>query len=83
MVFNFPFGKKKKIQKLIGNFVSSRVKEKRAFANLIEQLDAELYNNQIEQKAYERLRWNIEVQFYQKQQKEWAEIKPKFHKLNS
>jgi len=78
MGFNLSFGKNARMRKLIGEYINARVREKRAFADLLKRLNAELDDNQIQDKAYERLRTNLEVQFYQKQEEEWSKIKHKF-----
>ena len=75
----FSFGKKRKMQKLIGNYVSFRVKEKRAFNEQLERLVAQLSDKKIEPDTYERLREVLEVKYFQQQQEEWAKIKDKFY----
>ena len=79
MGFTLSFGKKRKFRKLIGNYVSSRVKEKRAFEEQIERLDAQLRDKRIEQETYERLRILLEAKHLQQQQEEWAKIEDEVH----
>ena len=84
MGFSLPLRKEEKMRKLIRNYLSDRIIEKRAFCELIKRLDAELDEKQIEQKVYERLRANLETQYCQKQEQEWAKIKNKiYNPLNS
>jgi hypothetical protein len=73
----FNFGKKRKMRKLIGNYVSFRIKEKRAFDDQLKRLDAQLHDKKIEPDIYERLREILEIKYFQ-QQEEWANIKDKF-----
>jgi hypothetical protein len=47
----------------------------------LKRLEAELNDKQIERSAYERLRANLEAQFCQKQEREWAKIKSKIDDL--
>jgi hypothetical protein len=79
MGFTLSFGKKRKFRKLIGNYVSSRAKEKRVFEKQIERLDAQLRDKRIEQETYERLKILLEAKDLQQQQEEWAKIEGKIY----
>ena len=48
MGFSLPFGKQRKMRKLIGNYVKDRVREKRAFDEQIRRLHSQLNDKQIE-----------------------------------
>lgn len=78
MGFSLPFGKERKMRKLIGNYIKDRVREKKAFYEQISRLDAQLNDKQIEQSTYERLIAILETQYYQKQNEEWAKVVTKF-----
>jgi len=78
MGFNLPFGKERKMRKLIGNYIKDRVREKRVFEEQIRRLDAQLEDEQIDQQIHERLRRILEAQYFQKQQEQWATVKNKF-----
>jgi hypothetical protein len=78
MGFSLLFVKKRKMKKLIGNYVKLRVNEKKTFAQQIRTLEAQLDNNKIEKSTFERLREVLETQYYQKQRKEWTRVKDKF-----
>lgn len=78
MGFSILFGKKTKMQRLIANYVRLRIKEKKTFNQQIKCLVAQLGDSQIEKPTFERLRDILETQYYQKQQKEWANIENKF-----
>ena len=78
MGFNLPFGKERKMRKLIGNYIKDRVREKRVFEEQIRRLDAQLNDEQIDQQIHERLRGILEIQYYQKKQEQWATVKNKF-----
>lgn len=66
------------MQRLIGNYVKLRIKEKKTFDQQVKCLEARLGYSQIETPTFERLRDILETQYYQKQQKEWANIEEKF-----
>lgn len=84
MGFSISFGKKRKMRKLIGNYVSDRVKEKKAFNEQMKRLDAQLQDKKIEKQIYERLKDILEVKYFQQQQEQWAKIKNNFfNPLNS
>jgi hypothetical protein len=80
MGFSLPFGKKRKMRKLIRNYIKDRVREKRAFNEQMKRIDAMLEDEQIDQKIHERLRLLgiLETQYYLKQEEEWAKIEKKF-----
>jgi uncharacterized protein (UPF0335 family) len=63
MAFHFAFWKKQKMGKLIGDYVSDRVKEKRAFQEQLKRLYAQLQDKTIDQQIYDRLRDILEVKF--------------------
>jgi len=79
MGLSLPFWKKRKFQKLVGNYISLRVKEKRAFDEQKKRLDAQLQDKKIEQQIYERLREVLEANYFQQQFREWTKIEEKFH----
>ena len=68
MGFHFSFWKKQKIGKLIGSYISDRVKEKRAFKEQLKRLDSQLQEETINQQIYERLRNVLEFNFVQKRE---------------
>ncbi len=78
MGFSLPFGKERKMRKLIGNYIKDRVREKRAFDEQIRLLSAQFIDKRIEQDTYERLRAILETQYYQKQEEEWEKVELKF-----
>ena len=78
MGFSSPFGKERKMRKLIGNYVKDRVREKRAFNEQIRRLDVQLEDKKFDQYIHERLREILETKYYQKQQEQWAKIENKF-----
>ena len=63
MAFHLAFWKKQKMGKLIGDYVSDRVKEKRAFQEQLKRLYAQLQDKTIDQQIYDRLRDILEVKF--------------------
>ncbi len=63
MAFHFAFWKKQKMGKLIGDYVSDRVKEKRAFQEQLKRLYAQLQDKTIDQQIYDRLRDILEFKF--------------------
>jgi FKBP-type peptidyl-prolyl cis-trans isomerase (trigger factor) len=75
--------KEKEMRKQLERYASDRVREKRYFGDIIKKLDAELHDKQIEPHTYERLIANLETQFYQKQEREWARIRSKIDNLLS
>jgi hypothetical protein len=84
MAFSLPFGKERKVRKMISNYVKDRVREKRAFEEQIGRLDAQLKDEQIDMQIHERLRGILEAQYYQKQNEQWAKIENEFYNpLNS
>jgi predicted Ser/Thr protein kinase len=84
MGLSAPFGKKHKFRKLVKNYVTFRVKEKRAFDEQRKLLAAQLRDKIIDPHDYERLREVLEANYFQQQQEEWAKIKNKFYNpLNS
>ncbi len=78
MGFSLPFGKKRKMRKLIRNYIEDRAREKRAFNEQMKRIDAKLEDEQIDQQIHERLRGILETQYYQKQEEEWVKIAKKF-----
>ncbi len=78
MGFSLPFGKQRKMRKLIGNYVKDRVREKRAFDEQIRRLHSQLNDKQIEKHTYERLIAILEAQYCQKQNEEWVKVENKF-----
>jgi hypothetical protein len=78
MGFSLPFGKKAKMQKLVGNYMGLRVKEKAAFNKQVEWLKVQLGDKQIDKQTYERLKEILEMQYYQRQAKEWVNVESKF-----
>ena len=78
MGFNWAFGKKRKMRKLMGNYLSFRVEEKRAFDEQLKRLDAQLHDKKIEPDIYKRLTEVLEIKYLQQQQEEWANLKDKF-----
>jgi len=78
MGFHFAFWKKQKIGKLIGGYVSDRVKEKRAFQEQLKRLDSQLQEETIDQQIYERLRDVLEVNFIQQREKARTSIQINF-----
>ena len=78
MGFSLPFGKERKMRKLIGNYIKERVREKRAFDEQTRRIDAQLKDEQIDMQIHERLRGILETQYYQKQQEQWARVENKF-----
>lgn len=84
MGFSLAFGKKAKMRKLIGNYVDDRIKEKMAFNQQMNWLNAQLHDKQIEKETYERLTEILVTQYYQKQGEQWAKIENKIpSNLNS
>ncbi len=84
MGFGSAFSKKAKMQKLIGNYVKRRIKERTAFTQQIKWLDTQLYDKQIDQDTYERFREILEIKDLEKQQEGWSKIQNKFRNpLNS
>ena len=73
--------KEQEIRKQLEKYASDRFQEKGHFGDIIKRLDAELHDNQIALNTYERLRANLETQFYQKQEREWAKIRSKMGNL--
>ena len=73
--------KEKEMRKQLEKYAADRIREKRYFADILKRLDAELNDKQIKRRTYERLRANLETQFYQKQEREWAKIKSKIDNL--
>jgi len=78
MGFNWAFGKKRKMRKLMGNYLSFRVEEKRAFDEQLKRLDTQLHDKKIEPDIYKRLTEVLEIKYLQQQQEEWANLKDKF-----
>jgi hypothetical protein len=78
MGFSIAFGKKRKMRKLIGNFVKGRLKEKTAFNQQMKRLDTQLHDKQIQKETHKQLVEILEMQYYQKQQEQWTKIKNKF-----
>jgi hypothetical protein len=78
--WNYPV-KEKEMKKQLEKYTADRIREKRYFADILKRLDAELNDKQIERHTYERLRANLETQFHQKQEREWAKIKSKIDNL--
>jgi transposase len=84
MGFGSAFSKKAKMQKLIGNYVKRRIKERTAFNQQIKWLDTQLNDKQIDQDTYERFRQILEIKDLEKQQEGWSKIQNKFRNpLNS
>jgi hypothetical protein len=84
MGLSFPFGKKARMQKLVGHYMKFRIKQNTAFKKQIELLDAQLASEQIDTQSYKRLTEVLEMQYYQKQAEEWTRVKSKFNNpLNS
>jgi hypothetical protein len=81
MGFSLPFGKKRKIRKLIEKYLKDNVREERTFNEQRKRLDSQLDDRQIDQQIYERYRVILEKQYYQKQKKEWVKVKNKFQNL--
>ena len=76
--------KEQEMWKQLEKYASDRLREKGYFGDIMKRLDAELHDNQIELDTYERLRANLETQFYQKQERDWAKIRGKIDNfLNS
>ena len=75
---SLPFGKERKIQKLIRNYIKDRAREKRAFNEQIKRLDAQFDDEQINWQTYERFRMILENQYYQRQEEEWAKTRNNF-----
>ena len=70
MGFSLPFGKERKMRKLMGNYVKDRVREKRAFNEQIRRLGVQLEDEHIDQYIHERLKGILETKYYQKQQEQ-------------
>ncbi len=68
MGFNFGFGKKKKLKKSIRTYVADRAKEKRAFEQQLERLEAQLQNKTLDPDTYERMREILEINFIQQRE---------------
>ncbi len=68
MALHFAFWKKQKMGKLIGDYVSDRVKEKRAFQEQLKRIYAQLQDKTIDQQLYDRLRDILEVKFIQQRE---------------
>ncbi len=84
MGFGSSFSKKAKMQKLIGNYVKRRIKERTAFNQQIKWLDTQLNDEKIDQDTYERFRQILEIKDLEKQQEGWVKIQKKFRNpLNS
>jgi hypothetical protein len=79
MGFSAPFGKKHSFRKLVKNYISLRVKEKKAFTEQRKLLDAQLKDKKIDQHDYERLSEVLEAKYLQQQQEGWAKIETKFY----
>lgn len=73
--------KEKEMRKQLEKYTADRIREKRYFADILKRLEDELNERQIERHTYERLTANLETQFYQKQEREWAKIKSKIDNL--
>ncbi|MFW9804909.1 MAG: hypothetical protein ACFFFC_19790, partial [Candidatus Thorarchaeota archaeon] len=63
MGFSLPFGKERKIRKLIENFFKDKAREKKAFYEQIKRLDAKFSERQIDQQIHERYRSILEKQY--------------------
>ena len=80
MGFNFAFGKKQKIGKYIGAYVSDRVKEKQSYEKQLTRLEAQLKAKTIDQQVYERFRNLLEIKFIQTREEARKEIQNIFQK---
>jgi len=78
MGLHLGFGRKKKIGKLIGNYIKARVKEKRAFEKELEELDVWLHGKIIDQDAYQRMKDVLEVGFTRQREEALASIQNTF-----
>ena len=78
MGFNFGFGKKQKMVKLIDKYVNQRIKHKRSFEEQLMRFDAQLQHEEIDQLERDRLRDLLEAKYYQQQQEEWIPIQNKY-----
>ena len=79
MKFKFSFGKKK-MGKSIRAYVTSRVKEKRAFEKQLERLEVQLQNKTLDQFTYERMRDILEASFVQQQEESRVQMQNTFLK---
>jgi hypothetical protein len=78
MGFSLVLGEKRKMRKLVRNYVDHRIKEKKTFSQQIKHLETQLDSNVIDKPSYERLRVILETQYYQKQQEQWTKIENRF-----
>jgi hypothetical protein len=78
MVFSSSFGKKRQFRKLIKNYISFRIKEKRDFDEQLKRLDAQLQDEELTPDVYERLKDVLEIKYFEQQQEEWAKVRNKF-----
>jgi hypothetical protein len=78
MGFSLPFGKKRKMRKLMENYHKDRVMKKKAFNEQLERLNAQRNDRRIDQQTYERYRVILEKQYCETQKQEWATVENKF-----
>jgi hypothetical protein len=84
MGFSLPFGKKRKMRKLMENYFRNRNREKIAFDEQKRRLNSLLNEKQIEQQTYKRFRAILETQYHQKKREDWTKVHNKFqNSLNS
>ena len=82
MGFKPNFWKKKKMGNSVCAYVRGRVKQKRAFEQQLERLEAQLLNKTLDQDSYERMRDILEVSFVQQQEESRAYMQNTFLKTS-
>ena len=74
----FSFGKKTKIAKLMTNYVSQRINQKKFFEQQLERLNDQLKKEKIDLQERDRLTFMLQKQFYERQEKQWKQIQEKY-----
>ncbi len=78
MGFKLSFWKKKKIEKSIRAYMTSRVKETRSFQEQLKRLEFQLQNKTLDRFTYERMRDVLEINFVQQQEESRAHLQNTF-----